>query len=60
MPIIRNPFRRAVEPVIEENARPTPINRTSSDTKALDIKSQEAEYKLSGSSASLKADIDGR
>jgi len=53
MPIIRNPFRRAVEPVIDENARlsspqPGVLSRNSSDTKSTEAKTEPIEYKLSG------------
>jgi len=52
MPIIRNPFRRAVEPVIPENApsdasQPS-LSRKSSDHKSIDLKTEAVEYKLSG------------
>lgn len=52
MPIIRNPFRRAVEPVIPENAasnadQPS-LSRKSSEHKSIDLNTEPVEYKLSG------------
>jgi len=54
MPIIRNPFRRAVEPVIPENALSNAtqpcLSRKSSEHKSTDLKTEPVEYKLSGMS----------